>query len=645
MKKSLLIVISITFATFISAQSQKRVPISMEVSNQFEFIEQVPQINQSNITYEKPEQRTEIIDGRAISYVPIGISENIFSFANNSRTYLWADPVLNSVVFTHRVTGGDYDNSRVAFDVSTDGGLTFTNDIEAYDPRGPGYIFTAARFPQGGIINPTGNDDPDNAYYTYFCPTLDGSNGQWGGFAYGSGILTDTIPVAATENNVQSGDDYWRFIPNAFTITHQGLAWYVDGSFKYNDTTNYDYDYTGKLILGKGEIIDGEIEYEESLLDFLAPNDIANDVKIAFAPDGLTGYICILSNSQSDPIPYSNYHPILLKTTDGGNTWSDPIHVQLGGVDGIEQLKYYWSDEIIASIDYYGSGFNRDEVYYNLGYNCDLIVDGAGNPHITGIIALATDEGWFPSEGTMATWHVYSNDGGSNWDATALYDNIFFEGEIDVAQMYNRPYASSTFDGDLLFFSWIDTDLEGAEGNTNPNIFIVGYDTEDMVYTDVDNVTELSLYWFSAFYGSMSQYVFSSDYKYAECEIPFVFAEFTVTGDPYSQIQYWYIDGYTYLCEPWGIDEDESSLLTFSISQNSPNPAFDITSILVTTKTRGEIILEIHNTLGQLVHHESVNNNALAHTFYVDVCNFDPGLYVYTIRIGNNSGSNKMLVK
>ena len=89
-----------------------------------------------------------------------------------------------------------------------------------------------------------------------------------------------------------------------------------------------------------------EVVYEEELVDALAYLDGINDTKIVFAPDGQTGYILIMSDSESDPQPYTSYHPILMKTTDGGETWGDPIHVLLGGEDGMESLKNYWSAAI-----------------------------------------------------------------------------------------------------------------------------------------------------------------------------------------------------------------------------------------------------------------------------------------------------------
>ncbi len=482
---------------------------------------------------------------RSTTFIPIGQSGNAYGFYDNPRTYLWVDPNLNSVAFTHRMTGGTEveGNSRVAYDLSTDGGTTWTTNIKVYTPLGPGpqYPQAAARYPQGGILNPTGNTNPANAHYTYFCCTLDNSNGNWGGYAYGSNPLTTTNPATPSQNNLTSSGNYYRHIPDAFTITQQGKAWYIDGNY-----SGASYAYTGQLTLGEGEIVNGAISYTENLVSFLAASDEINDHKIAFGPDGQTGYILIMSDSDSDPQPYTGYHPVLLKTTDGGTTWSNPIHVQLGGVNGIHSIKYYWSDAVIENLDFYSSGFDRNEVWYNMGFSADIIVDKNNNPHITGIISIATDHGWYPNEGTMATWHVFSNDAGTSWDATALYDNIHLEGDIGGLSQRNRPYAASTFDGDYIFFSWIDTDLAGADDNSSPNIFVVGYDLDANVYTTVQNVTGNSAFQYAAYYGSMSQYVFTElNGGTLTCTIPFVITEYTIPGDPTQEMNFHYINGFT----------------------------------------------------------------------------------------------------
>ncbi len=634
MKKSLLLIFLFSTFSFVYSQNLGHILRTTKAIVQKNY-HAPSRANNSQYVLEKPEKITEIINGRAVSYIPIGQSPNSYSINNNSSTQLWADNNLNSLVFTHRVDAFG-DTMNVGYDVSFDGGITWSLNNKTNITGYNGHL------PKGGIINPAGNTNPDNAYYNFGTRAANSATGSLTQYLYGANQLTNFETPNFLYDSLESNSSSFVDMSDAFTITQQGVSWYVGAIY----TTDPDYIYNGQLRIGNTSIIDNELVYHEYLMDFLAAGDEINDIKVAFSPDGQTGYICVMSDSQSDPQPYNNYHPILLKTEDGGVTWSDPIHVNMGGIGGVESIKYYWSDELIESIDIYGVGFNRDEVYYNMGYQCDIVVDAYGDPHLTGLIALATSEGWFPSEGSMATWHIFSPDGGATWDATALYDNIFFDGEVQDITMYNTPYIASDMDGDIVFFSWIDTDLDGAEANTNPNIFVVAHCVYDGIYTDVDNVTELSMHWFKAFFGGMSQYVFG-DYDLYDIEIPLVFLDFTVPGDPLSPIQYWYIDGFTLpihvktMCFV-GINENESRI---HISQNSPNPAINNTTIKVNSENTGVIDLEISSITGHVIHSERDCKNALIHTFSVNVNDYKPGLYFYSIAINGELVTKKMIVQ
>ena len=161
----------------------------------------------------------------------LGSSANAYSTAFNGSTYLWADPVLN-----------------------------------------------AARYPQGLIINPVGNTNPDNAYYEYFSASLNGENNCWGGYVFGSNELTQ-IPPESTQNAWSSGGDVWRVIPSAHHVTQLGVAWTVAESSWFDGE---EYFYTGNLIMDRGEIVDGEIVYTEVLYEFLEEGENFNDIQYGF---------------------------------------------------------------------------------------------------------------------------------------------------------------------------------------------------------------------------------------------------------------------------------------------------------------------------------------------------------------------------
>jgi hypothetical protein len=407
--------------------------------------------------------------------------------------------------------------------------------------------------------------------------------------------------------------------------------------------------YTGNTIIGNGELNEhNEIAYSEMLVPFLDSSYHFNDYQIAFAPDGQTGFFAALAYSETEETPYTKYHPVMMKTIDGGESWNEPIHVQLGGTDGIGNIKNYFSDEAIENAGY-EAGFNRDEIYYMMGYHFDLSVDEAGNPYLTGILALANEEGWYPYETQMATWNLYSEDGGESWQADALYDNIWFEGKVGNISVYNRPYISTSQNGQCLFFSWLDTDLGVATENNRPNLYFIAYSTDYDGYSEVWNVSYFTQAWNQAFFGSQANSFFVNIYggEIYECEIPFFFVEFTVPGDELSPINYWYIDGYgtDFLCpcaEPVNIQEKET--LNTERVHCYPNPAQTYAEITVNYQTNGFLTLLITDLTGQLVFSEKKQSYALAHTFRIDVSDFSPGVYIYTILAGNQSVTNKLVV-
>jgi len=644
MKKILLFILAIGVGGATIAQTINTKPVSPKAFQQ-QYLMEAPSSNLSVITeQEKPESYQKSVNGVNADFIPIGSAGNAYSNAFGAKACLWADPVLNSVTFTHRMTGGTEveGNSRVSYDISTDGGATWQVDNQVYTPTGPdagtGYPDNAGRYPMGGIINPAGNTDPANAYYSYFLTSMDGTNNNWGAYGYGSNMLTN-LPPTATQTNLSSGDDTWRLLPSAFNITQDGVAWYVDESAQYSASDDA-YNYTGEIILAKGGIVDGEIEYEEELYGFLDAGDSFNDFRIAFTPDGQTGYICALVRYDGDVV---NYHPVLLKTTNGGEDWSDPIDVPFGGEDGIEVIKNYIPDTIITLMEGWEDwDGDRDELNFMMGFDCGLVVDAMGNPYIVGMVALGGNEnadGWFPQLGTE--WAVYSKDGGTTWDADPLWDQIWWDGEVGTLPVYNRPQASISYDGKNIFYSWLDSEADQAEENDRPNIYVIGYDVDDDSYSETVNVTYFTQAWNKAFMGTMSYYVFKvSDYAF---EIPFIYNEFTTQDVPTDPVNFWYINNF--VLSPVAVAEIAGIGVDFTVGQNFPNPATYTTEILVNVKTDLPIELSISNMLGQRVHSDVVISNAQAHAFRVNVSDFDPGLYLYTIKIGTQITTKKMLVE
>ncbi|MBI9034810.1 MAG: T9SS type A sorting domain-containing protein [Bacteroidales bacterium] len=644
MKKILLFAMALS-ATGLSYAQSSHEAVSTRAPKQIQM--ESPIASSTTVSSEIPVTENYTVGDRSISIIPIGASGNAYSIYGNGRTYVWADPNVNSVVFSHRMVNepsGSYGNARVAYDVSANRGAaeSWTNNVQIYEPLGPGstYPEAAGRYPQGAIINPEGNTDPAAAYYTYFIACLDGTNdGSWGGFGYGVNGLTTVDPAAPTQHNVSSDADYKRLIPDALTVTQQGVSWMADGS-----SGSGEGEYTGKMIMNKGTLVDGDIVYEEWLMDVLAAGEGINDTKIAFSPDGQTGYLLVMSETLYDPQDYTNYHPVLYETTDGGDTWTtDPNHCVLGGVDGIEAVKNFITDEVLN--ERFPDGWDRDELYFNMGFHADMAVDANGNAHLTGFIGLASTEGWYPYYQESGTFHIWYDRATESWDGEFLYSNKTWEGTLGDISQHNRPQISSDIDGNYLFISWIDTDIEDEEQNVYPDIYLIGYDVNKDEYKDMQIVTQFTGAMYSAFFATQSHYVFK-DYIGDEvvCTIPFVYGHMDDPQDPVAELQYKYIDGVTESFTHINVAPTPES--TTTVKQNFPNPSLGNTTVEVELSKAANLSIEVTNLVGQVVYAESKGNvTAGAHEFTLNTENYTTGVYFYTVKTNNSLVTKKMIVK
>jgi type IX secretion system substrate protein len=648
MKKILLIALAIGIGSAAFAQDLRLEMKSMDAPREVTIEKVATKTSPITSNTQKFENQTINKDGRSLSFINIGSSGNAYGFYGNPRTYLWADDNLNSIVFSHRMIADpptSYGTSRIAYDVSTDGGATWTNNVQVYDPTGPGttYPDDAGRYPQGAILNPKGNTDPAAAYYTYFVPTLSNTNDTWGGYGYGVNGLTAVDPAAPTQTNISTNPPL-RCIPNTMTVTQQGTVWVVD--------PNYDVapkNYLGQMIFNKGELNEtsGDIEYTEWTMDAGSEGDGVNDSKIAFSPDGQTGYMLMMTDAAGDPQPFTSYHPVLYTTVDGGTTWSeDPKHCIFGGPDGLAEVKSFISDEVMETV--YGAGFDREAIPYNMGFLAGLTVDFEGNAHITGIIAGASDEGWYPNADVMGTFHIWYTKETGMWDAHLLYMNRTFEGDFGGIVCQNRPYISSDKEGHFLFFSWIDTDQEDVTDNISPDLYFA-YKDPVAGYSEVSNVTTFTQAMWTAYFASQSHYVFS-EYSVDNSEItftiPFVY-EAMDPADPAAAVTFWYMDGYTETFPNYwlGVKEGQENVIN-TVKQNVPNPFSTNTTIEVSIENSANLSLEVVNMIGQKVFEMNKGQvDAGTYTFEVSAENLENGIYFYTVKANDNTMTKKMIVE
>jgi hypothetical protein len=486
---------------------------------------------------------------RDVTVTEIGHSANAYGYSGPSQTMLWVDNDLNTFINLHRETGGAPNYSGdLNIDISTNRGGTFTNDIRIYQSNVSGgtYNIDAARYPQGGIYNPVGNTSMDNAYYEYAAPVLDGSNAadSWGGYCWGRMTMTDysdTTKHLATSN---PGAGLYLYVPDGMDVTRQGVALFTDLN---TDLSSGSPVYVGSVLSTRGlwNETSKEFDFEINMIDLPMLPDLASpaDVKIAFGADGQTGYMVVLGDDGSVPFSQGAYYPIILKTTDAGETWEDPISIQIGGPDGIESIVYdLFTDQQL--LDFFGEPVPaRDEILYTTAFDCDIAVDAFNNLHIG--VEIGIGDGayaiYYPA-GYLVIFDITSFDGGQTWMAYNCGTITTFRGTYGEISHDNRVNISTDPDRTKVFISWCDTHFEGVTDNIQPDIFIRALDFANFVETDTAvNVTEYTEAWLQAYFFAAPSFVFVDGGTYT---IPFTYQNMD-PADPTQPVTYMFVNGYT----------------------------------------------------------------------------------------------------
>ena len=604
-----------------------------------------------------------------VSITNIGTSANAYGLIGGGKSNLMAHPGLNSISFIHRMGGmldpGGY-SGDLGYDVSTDGGMTWNTMIEIYTAKlnaGGEYYIDAARYPQGGIYNPTGNMDPNEAYVAFCAATTAGSNGTtWGGICWGRGKIGDPTDTTYNFSNSFPGTSF--YVPDGFTISYGNGFWVTDANIDWNGGTGV---YQGNLILTHGIWNEEELDFDVEFIEIDNPtvdNAPPADYKIEFSPDGQIGYIVTLADIGEVPVSNGqSYYPVLFRTTDGGLTWSDPIPVALAGEDGIPAVQNFLSQAEIAEL-YDAPLPEPEQIPFTTAFDCDLSVDMYGNPHIAVMIGVTGSTPYSiisaRSETSgylfMASFLLSSDNMGEegSWDAYELGRPFSFRGSFgDDVTEDQRIQIARNAEGTKMFVGWLDTDTTISSENNAPDIRVRGVDIIDHMLTADAlgnplpvNVTYGSEATFSAYFFCMASEVFENNGSYT---IPFVYQEI-VEMSPGEPVQYKYIQDFAFTDADFIVVGIEDHLpiakSSFEVSGCMPNPTATEARFEITLPEQATISMAIINITGQTVksfptHPMQAGSNSIA----LDVSNLTSGIYFFTVSDGVNSITKKMVVK
>ena len=466
----------------------------------------------------------------------LGASSNIFTLIRNSTNPIAADKNLNTIIYLHRNNASGFGGSsgNLRYDISTNAGVTWTNNIGVLNPL----LSNPARYPNVGIYNPVGNTNINNAYINYLASTISSTNSAWNGQVTGVQKLNGT---GTTENYNQTGNSN-VLISHSLVKGAPGIFWSVDAVFTNSAVTGFRI-YKGTWN-GNNDIT-WTTNFTASPSFNTAFDGLAHtgDYNIAFDPTGNVGWMSFLSHLNGGPTNYA-YYPIFYKTTDGGNSWSGPIQVDIN--------QFSCATSILTGTNVITTAFEHD-----------LTVDINGNPHLLTTFCNGNNgySVFFGSTHRMfdvtqynGLWNVYDianvNAGRGGWGTSTT----------NTVTMDLEPQISRTSDGKKVFFSWADnTTYTLGAANQSPNLMSKGFDVTTNKWTNIKDFTSCNVGLNGLiYYPHVAEEVLepnSTSFKLAP-----VYAEFTVPNDPSLVSNFKFIDNAVFNVSDFSVSQPSASV-------------------------------------------------------------------------------------
>lgn len=617
-------------------------------------------------------------NGNSVTVIGLGTSANGlgWGYAGGQRTHLWADDNLKTVALIHRMgpaTNPPNISGYLAVDKAVNMGQTLADwtvncQVYASNRFNAGQWQDLARFPQLGFVNPSGNTSADNSYISYFAPVTDGTN--WKNYTNGR-VKWDT-QSDSTKHITNFTPPPYHHTPDGFFISQANIAYSVDLDYDAANGT-----YNNQLIVGVGTLNSTTHDFQFTYSALPLPGYYGNiplSPRIAASPEGNDVWIaCIGNNGEGMPAYDSTYYPIFFHSSDAGQTWGAPIALTIDGPIGLPAVLNFISDYRLTLVFAPNPVPPREQVAYSTAFDCDLVVDKWGDPHIGVGIHMAGRPGFsvVTGDSLFAIFHIYTYNRGTTWCARAVGFPKKFRGYFPASQGVsedNRVNVAINKTGNHVFFTWLDSPNLPDTTNSQPDIFARGFDANTCKYTNYDgldqgsNVTGNSLISSAAWFGDASYYVFSnSDTSFTIPIATETISQGNIINNPVS---FNFIPDFSFSSNsftiyeggpPWG--DDCGILCLEGIEENShadrhlsliatPNPARNTVNFMMNLPETGNVEIAIYSLLGEnVLYREFIEREPGQHSLTLDISSLSPGIYFYIVTQGSQRVSGKLLVE
>lgn len=592
MKKLLTLVVAMMVS--LSAWAQSSRVISAEQANQSPLGPVDRNVNEalvpaSNATQAGSGLPIGTITTDAVTAIKVGEASNAYTFVvpNNNQLATAASTGGGSVAFIYRqnVTGcggQTIDNGLFRMSISSDGGNNWDvgsagtsssggTPVGCYGigPINPGYS-QVSRYPNIAISLTGGGTAPSDLIAVYSGPVLDPGYPTvegWDGVV--AGVVDDPSGTASTTQESYYFQNNNQFQSYSLVERVSGEYWYVAWSYDSNLPDALQVGST--LFLNKGTYDENtgqvnwsavksyNLPFQKSVTATGDSVPIRVTPNIAFSPDGTTGFVSLQGDiNDRDTV----YQPILIESTDGGQTWGNPVEVDLSQFAELrEALQSFWivTDTTTGDTLPFGSGKPTT------GFDHDLVVDKNGNPHMLVVVGNAstntanggTNEAAYSIVSAARMFMVdITRDNFGDFSGILLGPQVTFRGTFgtgsgDSDQTTADPWVqmSRSADGSKVFFSWTDSDTTGGNfgnsDNSNPNLIGAALDVDNMKITNLTNWTITDNTWVSRAVMPKVAPV-ALDKANNEHAVPTVIMDIGTGSSLLDPVSFWYFSDVTY---------------------------------------------------------------------------------------------------
>jgi hypothetical protein len=211
----------------------------------------------------------------------------------------------------------------------------------------------------------------------------------------------------------------------------------------------------------------------------------------------------------------------------------------------------------------------------------------------------------------------------------------------------HRLQVSKSVDEKVVFAVWAE-DADSETGTVlNPDIKAWGYSAETGEHTDPVNFTETDLYGGFYFFHYVAEYTSFNNGVYSIPVSSSVTPAEIGVNDPLQPVTNMFVNGIGFNEELFiGIDDAlVAQNGNITVAQNQPNPFTGTTTIQISSKTVAPVSVEVANMLGQVVYTQNAGTINGTMNVELNASQLEAGVYFYTVRVGADSVTKKMIVE